>query len=157
GAGVWNRCKLIPLQYFQGICLEKLGKTSDAKALFEEIADTAAETFTLSYLRELPSFKAMSLKHLGRNSEATALISKYLRIWEEGLEEKNDGFYGTTAFFFSFIKDSDKTRRANFLWLIGLAEYALGEKEKADRYIQESLDNYDNNYSALYYKKYYMQ
>ncbi len=154
GAGVWNHCRLIPLKYSEALCLEKLGKISEAKSIFEYIAGTKEEYFSLMYLRELPFYRASSLKHLGRRSEMTASLSENLRKWRHGLNGRNDGFFTVTPFLYSFIKNQDKVRRAHYLWLISLAEYTLGDAEKAISDLEESIDCYGNNFYAKYFKKY---
>ncbi len=106
------------------------------------------------YLRELPFYRASSLKHLGRRSEMTASLSENLRKWRHGLNGRNDGFFTVTPFLYSFIKNQDKVRRAHYLWLISLAEYTLGDAEKAISDLEESIDCYGNNFYAKYFKKY---
>ena len=83
GAGIWNHCKLIPLKYHEALCLESLGKKTEAEEIFSYIANVTIEYFSNMHLKELPYWQAKSFMHLGEHTKAQHLMTKYLREWSK--------------------------------------------------------------------------
>ena len=120
GAGIWNHCKLVPLKFFEAVCLEKLGKKEKADEIFSYIANIGIEYFSNMHLKELPYYQAYAWQHLGDNVKAQRLITKYRREWSGIDKTADNGFFGTTPFFISFTDDPKQLRRALHCYLNAL-------------------------------------
>lgn len=81
GAGIWNHCKLVPLKYFEALCLEKLQKVQEAEEIFRYIATIEIEYFSNMHLKELPYYQARAWEHLKAPLKAQQVITKYRREW----------------------------------------------------------------------------
>lgn len=153
GAGIWNHCKLIPLKYHEALCLEKTDKKSEADEIFNYIAETEIEYFSNMHLKELPYWQAKALKHLGRQTQAQHLITKYMREWDKIQYIKDNGYFGTTPFFISFVDEPCKLRTAQYKYLMALCNDFIGNREDAKTYIAESSALNNDNLFALYFKE----
>lgn len=152
GAGIWNHCKLVPLKYFEAVCLHKLGEKSRADEIFTYIATIGIEYFSNMHLKELPYYQACAWRHLGEYIKAQRLITKYRREWS-GIDKVSDnGFFGTTPFFISFTDNPKQLRRAQYCYLNALIADFMGEASKAQVLITESHSLNQENLSALTFK-----
>ena len=152
GAGIWNHCKLVPLKFFEALCLEEMGKKSEADEIFSYIANIGIEYFSNMHLRELPYYQAHALLHLGEDIKAQRLITKYRREWKDVDKVTDNGFFGTTPFFISFTDNPKQLRCALHCYLNALIADFTGNKEKAQAYISESLALNSENLPALTFK-----
>lgn len=150
GAGIWNHCKLVPLKYHEALCLEKMGRKEEASEIFEYIANITIEYFSNMHLRELPYWQAKSFEHLGENTKAQHLITKYLREWSDIQYGEDNGYFGTTPFFIPFMDDPKKMRQAQYLYLMSLCSDYTGEENR----ISESTALNSENLFALYFEKF---
>ncbi|MBQ9796741.1 MAG: DUF5107 domain-containing protein [Clostridia bacterium] len=151
GAGIWNHCKRIPLRYYAAICHEKLGNKEEAEAIYRYISETEIEYFSNMHLGELPYYQALSFDRLGMPLHSRKLITEYRRRWEAMIDVKDNGFFATTPFFMSFVDDPKKLRRARWLYLTGLCESYLGNREEAEARMRESyMLNNDQLIAKLY-------
>ena len=152
GAGIWNHCKLVPLKFFEAVCLERIGEKVKADEIFTYIADIGIEYFSNMHLKELPYYQACAWRHLNDEIKAQRIITKYRREWE-GIEKiKDNGFFGTTPFFISFTDDPKRPRRALHCYLNALIAEFTGENDKAKVLIEESYSLNQENLSALTFK-----
>ena len=154
GAGIWNHCKLIPLKYHEAVCLEKLGDKESADEIFDYIANVTIEYFSNMHLKELPYWQAKSFIHLGMNTKAQHLITKYMREWSKIKDTKDNGYFGTTPFFISFVDDPKKMRRAQYDYLMSLCHDFAKEDKIAKEFIEESVLLNNENHFALYFNKF---
>ena len=152
GAGLWNHCKLVPLKYFEAVCLERLGDKVSADEIFRYIATIGIEYFSNMHLKELPYYQACAWKHLGEDIKAQRLITKYRREWKDIDKVIDNGFFGTTPFFISFTDNPKQLRRALHCYLNALIADFTGDKEKAQANISESLTLNSENLPALTFK-----
>lgn len=152
GAGIWNHCKLVPLKFFEAVCLEKLGNKLSADEIFRYIATIGIEYFSNMHLKELPYYQACAWRHLGEELKAQRLITKYRREWKDIDKVIDNGFFGTTPFFISFIDNPKQLRRAQHCYLNALIADFTGDNEKAQAYISESLALNSENLPALTFK-----
>lgn len=154
GAGIWNHCKLIPLKYHEALCLEKMGKKEDADDIFHYIANVTIEYFSNMHLKELPYWQAKSWEHLGEKTKAQHLMTKYVREWKKIIDIKDNGFFGTTPFFVSFVDSPEKLRRAQYLYLMALCDDFAGNVENAKTNIEKSIQCNSENLFALCFSKF---
>lgn len=152
GAGIWNHCKLVPLKFFEAVCLQKLGDKLSADEIFRYIATIGIEYFSNMHLKELPYYQACAWKHLGEDIKAQRLITKYHREWKDIDKVIDNGFFGTTPFFISFTDNPKQLRRAQHCYLNALIADFTGDKEKAQANISESLTLNSENLPALTFK-----
>ena len=152
GAGIWNHCKLVPLKFFEAVCLQKLGDKLSADEIFRYIATIGIEYFSNMHLKELPYYQACAWKHLGEDIKAQRLITKYHREWKDIDKVIDNGFFGTTPFFISITDNPKQLRRAQHCYLNALIADFTGDKEKAQANISESLTLNSENLPALTFK-----
>ena len=152
GAGIWNHCKLVPLKYFEAVCLEIMGERVKADEIFTYIATIGIEYFSNMHLKELPYYQACAWKHLGEEIKAQRTITKYRREWSGIDKIRDNGFFGTTPFFISFTDDPKRLRRALHCYLNALIAEFTGESDKATSLIKESYSLNNENLSALTFK-----
>ncbi len=150
GAGIWNHCKHIPLRYWQAVCLERLGRRKEAEEIYRYITGTEIEYFSNMHLPELPYYQALSYDRLGDPLAARTLITKYRRLWSDLAEKQDNGFFGTTPFFMSFVDSAARLRRSHALYLRGLLESYLGEA-CATEHLRESYMLNNDRLTALLY------
>ena len=154
GAGLWNHCKLVPLKYFEAICLESLGKVQEAGEIFRYISEIEIEYFSNMHLKELPYYQAKAFEHLGENLKARGIITKYKREWAKIINIKDNGFFSTTPFFISFTDNPEKLRQAQYLYLSSLILDFEGESEKAKECVAKSFELNSENLFAHSFKKF---
>lgn len=154
GAGIWNHCKLIPLKYHEALCLESLGKKTEAEEIFSYIANVTIEYFSNMHLKELPYWQAKSFMHLGEHTKAQHLMTKYLREWSKIQHTKDNGYFGTTPFFIPFVDEPQKLRRAQCLYLMSLCNDFAKKYDEAKENVAESTMLNNENLFALYFNRF---
>ena len=153
GAGIWNHCKRIPLKYHEAVCLEQLGETKAAKEIYRYIAEVEIEYFSNMHLRELPFWQVLSLRRLGKNVTADRLCARYATLWSTVKDVKDNGFFGTTPFFISFMDDPRKPRLALHQYLNALCGFLKKDAAAAEAMAQSAHTNNENLY-ALYWHEF---
>lgn len=149
GAGLWNHCKLVPLRYLEAYCLRALGKTEEADRIFAYIDTIGIEYFSNMHLKELPYYQALASKALGNELRARSLITTHLRKWDKIASVTDNGFFGTTPFFISFVDDPMIPRTAQHKYLVGLCHAFMGMNEaNAELYVASR--QYDNLYALSF-------
>ena len=154
GAGIWNHCKLIPLKYHEALCYEILGEGDKAKKIFTYIATVTIEYFSNMHLKELPYWQAKSFAHLGENTKAQHLITEYLREWGKIKNGKDNGYFGTTPFFLSFVDAPEKLRSAQYNYLMALCNDYMENEEKAKAHLETSVSLNSENLFAAYFNRF---
>ncbi len=149
GAGIWNHCKLIPLKYREALCLDQLGRETEADIIYRYIAETEIEYFSNMHLPELPYYRALSYDRLGEGLCSRAMMTKYRRIWSQMEGVCDNGFFAATPFFISFVDAPKRLRRSKFLYLTALCDRYEGCDAAADAKLQESYVLNNDNLSAL--------
>lgn len=157
GAGIWNHCKLIPLKFHEAICLEIIGEKAKADEIFRYIATTEIEYFSNMHLKELPYFQALSFNHLGDELKGQHLITKYFREWSKIKDTRDNGYFGTTPFFIPFVDEPARLRKAQHLYLTGLCEEYMGNKERAKLHLKESVRLNNDYMFAIFFAKTFAQ
>jgi len=119
------------VQYLIGMAQEALGDTALAKAAFEKAAagrDRGAS--------ESQYFHALALQKLGRADEAKPMFERLVKAGEEQLTA------GEAADYFAKFgeKQSERVRKANAHYLIGLGQLGLGDKAKAEGEFRQAIE-----------------
>ena len=153
GAGIWNRCKLVPLKFFEGCALEALGEREAADAVFTEISSIKIDYFSDMHLGELPYFIALSLRHLGRPLEGNAVMTSARRKWETIASVTDDGFFATTPFFISFTDSPAKLRMALSDYRLALVESYAGHDDAAMTLLHRSLLSNRDNFPGKHFER----
>ena len=152
GAGIWNRCKLVPLRYHEAISLEKCGEKEKADEIFRDIVGIEIEFFSKMHLVELPYFQAKACLHLGEAVMARQIMTKAAREWARIGDGESDGFFSTTPFFLSFVDDPKRLRAAQYLYLTALCDGFKGDGAAAEK-LRGSIRRNNENLLALLYEK----
>ena len=154
GAGIWNHCKLVPLKYHEALCLELLGEKAQADEIFGYIANITIEYFSNMHLKELPYWQAKSFEHLGENTKAQHLITKYLREWSKIKDLKDNGFFSTTPFFISFVDKPQNMRMAQYHYLMALCDDFTKNEDASKEHISSSISLNNENLFGLYFNRF---
>ncbi len=154
GAGIWNHCKLIPLKYHEAVCLELLGETEKARAIFEYIATVTVEYFSNMHLKELPYWQAKAFDRLGEPTKAQHLITKYLREWKKFQHTEDNGYFATTPFFLSFVDSPKRLRKAQYHYLVSLCKAYIQNDVEAKAEIETSVSLNNENLFALFFHRF---
>lgn len=149
GAGIWNHCKLVPLKFFEAVCLEKLGDKAKADEIFRYIATIEIEYFSNMHLKELPYYQARAFEHLGEELKGQHLITRFFREWKDIKDGVDNGYFGTTPFFIPFVDEPARLRRAQYLYLTALCEDFMGNSDIAADKMRESVSLNNDNMFAL--------
>ena len=148
GAGLWNEVLLVPHQFYQAVCLKKLGRAQEAQALFDHILCLKQDYFSDANLPELPCWQAMVYREMGLYAPVQELIAAHLRRQEQALTAVDPGYNKTTPFFISYMDDARALREGGALWQKAMAAFAAGNEEKAAEYAKASLQKEPANLYA---------
>ena len=123
------------LHYFAGLCWETLGDHREAGQSFERAAAKESSFTPMSY------YRALALRKLGRQQDATALLHEILAFATQQLnaECKVDYFATSLPNFLLFEDDLQKRNRIDCRFLMGLAHFGLEEFEESEAAFREVL------------------
>lgn len=133
GAGLWNECRLVPQQFYQAKCLDKLGREKEAVEIYKHILCLKIDYFSEMHLRELPYYQALSYVRLGEELEGRFLINNYFRDWTLAVKSEDPGYFGTTPFFISYIDKPEEAREAYYRYLVGFTKRYMGDLKGAEK------------------------
>jgi len=136
GAGLWHEVMLVPHQYYEAICLEKLNQTEKADKLYAHILGLSIDYFSNMHLSPLPYYQACVLKIKGNESKGRRLMLTCLENWSKALKEKDGGYFKTTPFFISYCENATIAREAHYSYLIGLAKLFIGNNNEAEKFFE---------------------
>ena len=131
GAGIWNRCRLVPYRYGEALCLRALGERGTADAILSDITKIEIDYFSNMHLKELPYYQALCDRLLGRDAAGCALMTEYRRRWADAMNAKDSGYYATTPFFLPFVERAEDLRYAQYAYLSALCARYRGERDEA--------------------------
>ena len=77
-----------------------------------------------------------------------------MREWGKIKDTKDNGYFGTTPFFISFVDNPEKLRRAQYTYLMSLCYDFAKDHHTAKEYIAESVSLNNENLFALYFNKF---
>lgn len=140
GAGLWNEVMLVPHQYHEALCLEKLGQSNKADDIYRHILELTVDYFSNMHLPALPVYQARALRKLGKSARGEELLRKILTQWTQALTQSSAGFFKSTPFFISYIDQPNRARTAHYRYLTGLTRLALNDKDGALADLQLSTD-----------------
>lgn len=110
GAGLWQVGPIIPSKYNEALCLVRMGKTDEAKEIFEYIIGLDVDFFSNMHLPTLPCYQALSMLQLGKVYESYAYMNKYMDMWKKESKRKDSGYFSATPFFISYPEKAEIAR-----------------------------------------------
>jgi tetratricopeptide (TPR) repeat protein len=123
------------INYWKGMALKALGKKEDAKSHFLESTNEDGDfiDMAVSAYSELSYYKALSLRELGEEAEAQKLLAEIKKFGEAKLNKKAqiDYFATSLPLLLVFEDDLQKRNHCEAKFLIGLAEFGLGNYERS--------------------------
>jgi tetratricopeptide (TPR) repeat protein len=150
GAGLWNEVILVPHQYYEAICRQRLGDGNGANKMFAHILQLKNDYFSNMYLPELPCWQAMVLMRMGNESKARELLAEHVQSNEQAATARDAGYYKTTPFFISYMEKAEKLRRAGYNWQMAMSCWASGDIDRAATFAEKSLkDEPANLYATI--------
>ena len=126
GSGLWNSVKKVPYQYFEAKCLEKLGKSAEAEAIYRHFCTYKFDFFTDMYLYTFAYYAARALEALGKKAEADKLIEDRFAAWSAECERETLGYFGTTPFFIGYIDEAVSAKKLHYSYPLYLFATYLG-------------------------------
>ena len=139
GAGLWNEVLLVPHQYFEAVCLEALGDSENARALYDHILILKKDYFSDMNLPELPAWQAAVRIRLGQNAAAQDVLAAHLRLTQASRDVVGAGYAKSTPFFISYMENPQSLRTASSDWQTAMIYWAGGDKAQAAAYAEKSL------------------
>ena len=114
GSGLWNSVKKVPYQYFEAKCLEKLGKSEEATAIYKHFCTYKFDFFTDMYLYTFAYYAARALEALGNKDAADKLIKDRFDAWSAECGRETLGYFGTTPFFMGYIDEAVSAKKLHY-------------------------------------------
>ncbi len=125
-AGLWQDSVMVPMKYYEALCLEKLGRGDEAISIYEYIADFYVDFFSNMQMPELPCYMALSYVKMGEEQTARKLIVEYLDRWKHEMNRVTTGYFGETPFFISYMNtDAAGERKEYYTRLINMGNKVL--------------------------------
>ena len=149
GSGIWNIALLVPHQYYEALCLEKLGQIEQAQKLYDHILSLTVDYFTDMCLPALPYYQALCYNKRDNRFGAMAVLDQAEQKYRQNICKEDPGFFSTTPFFISYVDTPSRMRRAHYSYLLSLVYSAMGNKAEAAHYRKES--EHADPYPLRYY------
>ena len=140
GAGLWHEAMLAPHQYYEALCLGRLGNGDQATEICRHILSLSVDYFSEMHLPELPVYQALAMKLLGMDAGSNNALRMALKGWTEAQARSDAGVFKTTPFFISYIDPPQWARTAHFRYLTGMAKAALGDRINALNDFRQSVE-----------------
>ena len=74
------------------------------------------------------------------SGRAEMMLREHIALFKEAQNRRDAGFFKTTPFFISFVEPAKKLRAASCAWQMAVANWALGQPDKAKQLTQQALD-----------------
>ena len=146
GSGLWNDIKKTPYLYFIAKCYDKLGEKDKAREVLQSFTHYKFDYFTNMYLYTYRYYLAKAFEYLGNKKKADELISDGISADLKDIEKVDSGYFATTPFFISYMDDNKTAREVYFAYRLYLYYAYLGDKENADKYKAEYLQDKYSTY-----------
>ena len=140
GAGLWNEVLLVPHRFYEAECLSALNQPEAAKAIYNDIVGLLIDYFSNMHLPELRCWQALCWMRLDQCGRAEMMLREHIALFKEAQNRRDAGFFKTTPFFISFVEPAKKLRAASCAWQMAVANWALGQPDKAKQLTQQALD-----------------
>jgi tetratricopeptide (TPR) repeat protein len=148
GAGLWNEVLLVPHQFYEAMCLQKLGEATKAQEIFSHILKLKADYFSSMHLPELSCWQAKVYLETGREAMTGELLAAHERIYGSAREVRDAGYFKSTPFFISYQEPAQVLRKAACDWQLAMVCFAAGELSKARELAAASLKGEPTNLYA---------
>lgn len=113
-AGNWAVTELIPIDYYEAVALEQLGRKEESRANYERIVHHLNPA-----LQDLAFYYGSALRALGREIDARIYLSRVVRDLENRRSLRSIGWEDNVAMFNSYLNNPAEQR-------LGMIDYALG-------------------------------
>jgi tetratricopeptide (TPR) repeat protein len=113
-AGLWHDALIIPPMYEEAEILADMGKTAEAKKIYEQIVYMYVDYFSDITQADLPVYQAYAYAKLGQKDTALALLDKHIARWAWERDRTDSGYFKTTPFVISYVNADAKTERYNY-------------------------------------------
>lgn len=127
------------ISYYTGLAYEGLKNTAASKEAYTKAQQLGGGR--RSNLSELGFYKAMALKKLGKEDEAKTMLEKI----EDDAGQKLKSTEGLDYFSKFSSASTKESRMAESYYLMGLADYGMGDKAKAREYFTKTLELNQNH------------
>ena len=132
-AGNWTTTELVPIYYYEGVALEKLGRHEEA-----------LESFSMTVRRlnpallDLAFYYGSALRALGREIEARVYLSRVMRAIETREAQRCTGWEDSVAMFNAYMNDPVAQRKGMDDYYLGMIRKYEGRDDEARRLLEES-------------------
>ena len=145
GEGKLEGTKDNHIYYHLGLAYEKLGDKEKAEECFKKAVIGTDEPAGMMFYYDQPAdmimYQGLALYKLGRKSEGNARQYKLIDYGEQHIrdEVKIDYFAVSLPDMLIYDEDWIRRNRAHCLFLMGLGNLGLGNREKAEEYFEDAL------------------
>lgn len=138
-AGWWDRQNLYYVQYYEAKILMELGRKKEATAIAEKLTHFIHSAYSPHMGPDVEYYVASAHRLLGDELRAVKHMSKYVTLWEKGLENTEDCKLVTTALYWSYVDDPVRMTKAELLFALGYSRMFFGDKAGAKKMFEQSL------------------
>ncbi len=145
GEGKLEGTKDNHIYYYLGIALEAQGKNKEAKACFETATIGTDEPAGVMYYNDQPAdmilYQGLAYKKLGKEKEAKSRFYRLIDYGERHLDDqvKVEYFAVSLPDFLIFNEDYTAKNKAHCYYVMALGYIGLEEKEKADKFLKQTV------------------
>lgn len=134
GSGLWNETKLVPFRYFEAACLKALGRTQEAKQIYQSFLKYPFDYFSDMYLISLAYYIGRAYEELGEADRGATIVRGRLEEFEAALSKQDTGYFGTTPFFLVFVDEPALARKQHYAYPLYLFSRFLHDEARAAQY-----------------------
>ncbi|MCR4904065.1 MAG: DUF5107 domain-containing protein [Butyrivibrio sp.] len=159
GEGKLEGAKDNNIYYYIGLSYKMLGDEKEAVKALERAAEGDEEPSSAMYYNDQPAdlilYEGLASKELGNDQRASGRFHKLISYGEKHYydEVKIDYFAVSLPDLQLFEDDLDKRSRIHCDYLIGLGYLGLGDKEKAESFLNKTLEADNSHQGALIHKQ----
>lgn len=145
GEGRLEGTKLNHVYYWLGLVEEKLGNEVAAKEDYEHATEGQEEVAGMMFYNDQPAdmvmYQGLAKYKLGRKGPGNACMYRLMDYGEQHINDDVKISYFAVSFpdFMIYEEDFNKKNRAHCNFVLGLANYGLGNIKKAKAYFEETL------------------
>ena len=142
-SGLWSETNLVPLFYYEALCLEKLGRREESLKMYR----MTLKRFNRA-LPDLAFYYASALRALGRSIEARIYLSRTVNALETRMRSRSIGWEDYTAAFNCYMNNPAEQRIGMCKFYLGMIERYEGNLERAKTLLEESRKLWPENLST---------
>lgn len=143
------------IYFYLGLVYERMGEPEKATRCWEKASTGISEPVGAMYYNDQPPemiyYQGVALEKLGREQEARSRFYKLIDYGERHIfdDVRIEYFAVSLPDLLIFDEDLNHRNKIHCLFMIGLGKLGLGEKQEAEKYFEEILEEDKSHQGAL--------